>query len=200
MEHQARLHFKAALLFFCIAVTGCTAVTEQQPQPVSLLLLNTTDTGIKNKNGIIYFNQQVFSGVLYSLYPATTDTATKASYLNGKEHGIWVKYYPGGKLQEQREFNNGRKTGTLFTWWPSGHKQMYCLLKDDEYEGVSREWTDSGVLVKEMNYHKGQEEGSQRWWYDNGKVRANYIIIRGRRYGLLGTKHCTNVSDSIFKN
>jgi hypothetical protein len=40
----------------------------------------------------------------------------------------------------------------------------------------------------------------QTWWYDNGKVKSNYRIIEGRRFGLLGTKNCINVSDSIFNN
>jgi antitoxin component YwqK of YwqJK toxin-antitoxin module len=50
-----------------------------------------------------------------------------------------------------------------------------------------------------MNYKKGHEDGQQQWWYDNGKIKANYIIKNGRRYGLRGTKKCINVSDSIFK-
>lgn len=54
--------------------------------------------------------------------------------------------------------------------------------------------------MKEMNYKKGFEEGSQKMFYDNGKVKVNYIMINGRRYGLLGTKNCVNVSDSVFKN
>jgi antitoxin component YwqK of YwqJK toxin-antitoxin module len=201
MEHQVQLLYKTVLLFFCIAtINGCTAVTVKQEQPVLLLRLNAADIGLTSTNGIAYYKNQLLSGTLYSLYPATTDTATKTAYLNGKEHGTWFKYYPSGKLQEQREFENGKKTGIYMSWWPSGNKQTYCLLKNDEYEGVSREWTDSGMLVKEMNYHKGQEEGWQRWWHDNGKIRSNYIIKQGRRHGLLGTKHCINVSDSIFKN
>ena len=49
-----------------------------------------------------------------------------------------------------------------------------------------------------MNYVKGHEEGSQKMYYDNGKIRSNYTIIAGRRYGLLGTKNCVNVADSVF--
>jgi antitoxin component YwqK of YwqJK toxin-antitoxin module len=50
-----------------------------------------------------------------------------------------------------------------------------------------------------MHYKKGYEEGLQQFYYDNGKVKANYFMKAGRRYGLLGTKNCVNVSDSIFK-
>ena len=77
--------------------------------------------------------------------------------------------------------------------------QQHYLFSNDEYEGTCREWNEAGRLVKEMNYKAGYEAGSQRSWYDNGRIRANYVIEDGRRYGLLGTKNCVNVSDSIFK-
>ncbi|MCX6338150.1 MAG: toxin-antitoxin system YwqK family antitoxin, partial [Bacteroidetes bacterium] len=66
------------------------------------------------------------------------------------------------------------------------------------YEGELSEWTFDGKLIHLAHYIDGQEEGSQKLWYDNGKIRANYVIIKGKRYGLLGTKNCKNVSDSIF--
>jgi len=71
-------------------------------------------------------------------------------------------------------------------------------FEDDEYEGTCREWNESGRLITEMNYHRGYESGSQKVWYDNGKIKSNYVMESGRRYGLLGTKNCVNVSDSIF--
>ena len=55
-----------------------------------------------------------------------------------------------------------------------------------------------GKLFHLATYKNGQEEGTQKMWYDNDKIRANYYIIDGKRYGLLGTKNCKNVSDSIF--
>jgi antitoxin component YwqK of YwqJK toxin-antitoxin module len=200
MERQVQLHSKFNLLCLIIMLFGCSTAERKEAKTTSSLVLNMNDSRISNKNGIIYFNDQLFSGVIYSLYPSTTDTAVSTSYLNGKEHGRWVKYYPDGKLFEQRFFDNGKKTGVLETWWPNGNKQTHYIFANDEYEGTCREWSSDGLLVKEMNYHKGHEEGKQQWWYDNGKIKANYIIKQGRRYGLLGTKNCMNVSDSIFKN
>lgn len=198
MERLVQLHSKIILLYLIVVSFGCS--TEKEKETASTLFLNVTDARLSNKNGIIYFNDRLFSGLIYSFHPSTKDTAASASYLNGKEHGRWVKYYPDGKLYELRSFDNGKKTGVLETWWPNGTKQTHYLFMDDEYQGTCREWSADGLLVKEMNYHKGHEEGSQRWWYDNGKIKANYIIKQGRRYGLLGTKNCMNVSDSIFKN
>lgn len=200
MEHPVQLLSKISLLCLFIIPFSCSTARQEKEQTVSHIILNSTDARISNKNGIIYFHDQLFSGVIFSLYPSTIDTAASASYLNGKEHGRWAKYYADGKLFEQRFFENGQKIGVLQTWWPNGNKQTHYVFVNDEYEGTCREWSGDGLLVKEMNYHKGHEEGSQRWWYDNGKIKANYIIRQGRRYGLLGTKNCMNVSDSIFKN
>ena len=70
-------------------------------------------------------------------------------------------------------------------------------LKNDIYHGTLKEWTKSGQIIKSLNYINGQEFGHQQLWYDNGEIRSNYIIKNNRRYGLLGTKNCVNVSDSI---
>ena len=48
-----------------------------------------------------------------------------------------------------------------------------------------------------MNYIKGKEVGRQQLWYDDGGVRSNYVMLNNRRYGLLGTKNCVNISDEI---
>jgi Uncharacterized protein conserved in bacteria len=68
-----------------------------------------------------------------------------------------------------------------------------------ENNGEYKEWNRDGGLVKEMHYKLGYEEGSQKQFYDNGKIRSNYVVSHGKRYGLLGTKNCVNVTDSIFK-
>ena len=52
--------------------------------------------------------------------------------------------------------------------------------------------------IEEFNYKMGREFGSQKVWYLDGKIKSNYIIKNNRRYGLLGTKNCTNVSEEVF--
>ncbi len=122
------------------------------------------------------------------------------NFVNNLTWAEWKKYYEGGKIKETRRFSLGKKTGDYIAWWPNGSKQLHYFFIDDEYEGNCKEWNEKGLLTKDMNYKKSKEEGLQRWWYDNGKIKANYFIKGGRRYGLLGTKNCINVSDSIFKN
>ncbi|CAN5332074.1 hypothetical protein BH09BAC2_BH09BAC2_07760 [soil metagenome] len=194
MEHPALLPIKfIILIFFC----SCNAAVKETS---ALPMANSVHAQITNSNGIILSKGKPFTGVLFTLYPETSDTAAIQQFENGKEDGEWRKYYPDRSIKEIREFLNGYKTGMCRAWWPNGKKMFESRFLNDEYEGAYLEWNMNGLLIKKMNYIAGHEEGNQQWWYDNGKIKANYIIKNGRRFGLLGTKNCVNVSDSIFKN
>jgi antitoxin component YwqK of YwqJK toxin-antitoxin module len=194
MAHQARLLSKLFLLILCFSACN-TAVSPSEP-----LLITSINGRFENKNGVLYLENALYSGTVFMLHPRSMDTAELRSYLQGKEHGTWKKFYEKGLLHEQREFSEGKKVGNYKAWWPNGKLQLHYVFEDDEYNGTCREWNQQGLLVKEMNYRSGHEEGSQKLFYDNGKVRANYTMTNGRRFGLLGTKNCVNVSDSIFKD
>lgn len=177
---------------------GCST-PETSTESVNMLL-NKNNQELEMQNGLLIINNKPFSGTIFSLFAGTTDTAELCSYKYGQEDGEWKKYYPSKKIKEIRFFEHGQKTGEYNAWWENGNKQLQYFFVADEYEGTCREWNETGMLTKVMNYKKGHEDGHQQWWYDNGKIKANYIIENGRRYGLLGTKNCINVSDSIFKN
>jgi antitoxin component YwqK of YwqJK toxin-antitoxin module len=206
MEHQEQLLNKW-LIGYCLILFACNSSNNQQNKverfenaaSSPVLLVNQLDSTIRNLNGVIYKGSQPFTGIMFALYPSTSDTSLQHQYLNGLENGEWIKWYPKHQLRESRFFKSGKKEGVYTIYWENGKKQLEYHFLNDEYEGICREWNAEGRLTKEMNYVKGHEEGSQKWWYDNGKIKANYVIINGRRFGLLGTKNCMNVSDSIFK-
>lgn len=177
--------------FFILLLFACNNARQQTQFADSSLA--------KTAGGITTVNNQPFTGTLFLLYP-NNDTAFVHQYKNGREHGGWKEFYPSHVLKEARQFSNGQKTGTYIAYWPNNSKQLEYNFANDEYNGTCREWIADGTLIKEMNYNAGHEEGSQKVWYDNGKIRSNYTVINGRRFGLLGTKNCRNVSDSIFNN
>ncbi|MGB4742170.1 MAG: toxin-antitoxin system YwqK family antitoxin, partial [Flavobacteriaceae bacterium] len=96
-------------------------------------------------------------------------------------------------------YKNGQKNGKQVAYFDNGNKKFEFIAVNDIYEGELKEWNIRGDLIHLATYKNGQEEGTQKMWYDNGKIRANYVMKNGKRYGLLGTKNCTNVSDSIFR-
>ena len=159
--------------------------------------LNAASISTSVINGRIHIHGVPYTGELYGLYEKTSDTEFVSHYINGLEDGEWRQFYVDKKLKEQRYYLNGKKVGEMKRWWENGRLQMLYRFENDEYEGTCSEWNPKGILVRELNYHRGHEEGSQRQWYDNGSVRSNYVIKNGRRFGLLGTKNCVNVADSI---
>ena len=148
-------------------------------------------------NDVVYRNNHKYSGFLFGLYP-NHDTISSEGFINGQLSGICRKWYPNKQLMEERFYSNGKKNGKQVAYWENEKKRFEFSAKNDEYEGELSEWTFDGKLIHLAHFKDGQEEGSQKIWYDNGKIRANYVIIKGKRYGLLGTKNCKNVSDSIF--
>jgi antitoxin component YwqK of YwqJK toxin-antitoxin module len=100
---------------------------------------------------------------------------------------------------EQRFYSHGMKVGTMKTWWDNGQLQFLYRFVNREYDGTCFEWSRGGVMTRKMHYKNGYEDGEQHQWYDDGSVRSNYIIQQGRRFGLLGTKNCLNVKDSLDK-
>jgi antitoxin component YwqK of YwqJK toxin-antitoxin module len=135
--------------------------------------------------------------VLFRLY-ANKDTSYTIRFENGREHGEAISYYLGAKIKDKRFFINGWKQGQHKGWYENGKLAYVYEFKDDEFNGIVKEWSALGILFREMNYVYGHEEGMQTIRYANGKIKSNYFIKNGTRYGLLGTKNCINVSDSIF--
>ena len=150
------------------------------------------------KNGIVFLNEQPYCGYIYQLYPNSKDTFALTGYWQGLQSGVTKKWFDNHQLMEIRFYCKGQKEGPQLAFWENGLKRFAFTAHEDGNEGSLEEWNREGHLFHLGHYLHGQEEGAQQLWYDNGKIRANYVIRQGKRYGLLGTKNCKNVSDSIF--
>jgi antitoxin component YwqK of YwqJK toxin-antitoxin module len=186
--------FTVHRVLFLSSVLLFTACNKQ----IELQSFNANSVHLENRNGIVYNEENPFSGNVFELNEKN-DTIALFGFYKGKEHGQWKRSYGNGQLEELRYFDKGVKTKTLTRWWANGQKQLQCSFESGEYEGELQEWNENGQLTKEMNYKNGYENGSQKMYYDNGKIRSNYVVKNGKRTGLLGTKNCVNVSDSVFK-
>lgn len=163
-----------------------------------MLSFSADNPQISFENAGVFYQGKPFSGTLFRLDSQTQDTLKIESYLKGNRHGKWVQYFPGHVLKEFRTFERGKKTGAFVQYFPTGKKQQEYHFQNDEYQGLASEWNERGVLIREMHYVAGHEEGSQKLFYDNGQIRANYVMKDGRRFGLLGTKNCVNVSSRLL--
>jgi antitoxin component YwqK of YwqJK toxin-antitoxin module len=185
----------ARLVLSLISVWLLACSNEKNPNVV----IHREEANVKTTKGITYVNHKVFSGLLVSL-SARGDTLSRESFLHGQEHGQWQKFYDNGEPRETRFFEYGKKVGEYMAWWPNGKQKLEYHFAAGEYHGVLKEWDVDGHLIREATYENGYEAGPQKVWYPDGKVRSNYVVINGRRFGLLGTKNCVNVSDSVFRS
>lgn len=192
-----RVPLRSRLLLLAI---GWVVVACHDPLAVDGPKLNQQEVSTRSQRGVLYVDDTVFSGTLYGLFPEGQDTAFIRGYRDGKEHGVWKQFFPDGQAQEIRYFRYGKKQGEYRAWWANGQPRLAYHFVDGDYQGTCREWNEQGLLIKEMTYRQGHEEGPQKLWSSSGKIRSNYVVKNGRRYGLLGTKNCTNVTDSLFAN
>jgi antitoxin component YwqK of YwqJK toxin-antitoxin module len=191
---------KAALFFGLILMWSCNSLGENErmngkpPQ----IFVSSKSKELVIASDTAFVNNKPFSGYIYELDSATNDLIKSSAYRKGLLSGTTKKWYKGYRLMEERHYLKGAKNGKQIAFWENGKKKFEFMAKNDAYQGELKEWNVNGDLIHLGTYRDGQEEGPQKMWYDNGKIRANYIIRKGKRYGLLGTKNCVNVSDSIF--
>ena len=190
-----QVQFLIKVFIFC-CIVSCSSKNEK---PIKMQLVTNKDTNLQIVNGIVYYQTKLFSGKIVSFFDSSKDTLSIKNFILGKEDGVWKEFYHNQNIKLIRNFKDGKKIDSLIGFWENKNKMLAYYFINDEYEGTGKEWNRDGRLIREMNYKNGHEEGSQRMFYDNGKVRSNYVIINGKRFGLLGTKNCINVSDSIFK-
>jgi antitoxin component YwqK of YwqJK toxin-antitoxin module len=190
MVRQVRFRISAISIFLVLACGGTG-------DPSNKVSANLREGELKTIGGVCFWNGQIFTGTLFEL-GELGDTIFFSNYLNGKEHGLWKQFYENGATKETRNFYRGKKEGEYRGWWENGKQKFIYRFEDGEYQGIAREWNPDGILMREATYERGHEAGPQKVWNADGTIKSNYVVLEGRRYGLLGTKHCVNVSDSVF--
>ena len=179
-------------IFLLLFIFGCIDLDSKEVRSFNVQIFN-----FHSKNGIFFKNKTPFTGRVFKLHENGLDTVYIRSYFKGIKNGQFVRFYTKNRIFEKRNYVNGKKEGIHIGYWEDGSLAFEYNLKDDEYNGSLKEWNRKGQIIKSFNYVNGYEKGSQKLWFNNGEVKSNYVIKNNRRYGLLGTKNCINVSDSI---
>lgn len=150
-------------------------------------------------NGVLYYNNAPFNGIIKS-FNAVNQTKNSANYVSGKKEGAERKLYINDSLAELRFYKRGLKVGIHKSWRENGQQKFeYPYNEVGVYHGAIREWYPNGQLVREFNYENGKESGTQKMWLANGNIRANYTVINGERFGLIGLKKCYSVKTNDEK-
>lgn len=190
LEHPVRL-LSNALILLCL-ISSC----EKAKSPRSIVV-NADTLDWVNQGALKLYKGVPFTGKVFKQDSVSGDTLYIENYQLGLKHGSFKRFYPNHLLFEKREYKMGKKQGLHQAYWEDGKLAFEYQLENDVYHGSLKSWNRQGQMIKSLNYSRGQQLGHQQLWDDNGEIRTNYIIKNNRRYGLLGTKNCVNVSDSI---
>ena len=146
--------------------------------------------GLSTAGGVLYLEGQAFSGHVIE-HDARGALLRDTPYRMGRRHGVERWWYAGGALSEERAYRDGAKVGVHRGWWPNGQPRFEYRFRDGERDGRARMWLEDGTLALEARYRLGHEQGPQRSWNADGTLQANYVVLAGRRFGLMGSMPCT---------
>lgn len=181
------------LLLLLFSVYSCKNAQEAH------LVLFEENKQLKTVNGVLYYNETPFNGTIKS-FDNVNQTKNKADYLNGKKDGEERKLFQNDSVAEIRFYKGGLKIGVHQSWWENGQQKFeYPYNTNGVYHGAFKEWYPNGQLVKAFNYDSGKESGSQKMWLSNGNIRANYTVVKGERFGLIGLKKCYSIKTNDEK-
>lgn len=155
-----------------------------------LLQIEAKDPGLSFANGLRLFNNQPFTGAVVE-YDDRHKLRAKEAFQYGKQEGVSQQWYANGQLAESRFYADNRKTGRHQGWWPNGARRFDYTFDNGIPVGHHQRWFENGQPFCSFHYDaEGHEEGTQTMWYENGKIKANFTVRNGRRFGLLGAKGC----------
>lgn len=158
------------------------------------ITLDVSEVIIEKKGAQIFIEGKAYSGFL-TAFNRAEKTTSSTGYFNGLKEGKAEAYYETGVLKEARFYLNNRKHGNHKGWWQNGALKFDISFINGLTEGESLEWYEDGTPYKAFNYLNGQEIGSQKMWEVDGRIRANYVVKNGHRYGLIGLKNCKSVKN-----
>jgi antitoxin component YwqK of YwqJK toxin-antitoxin module len=156
-------------------------------------IVSSTDPLLGFKNGFWYHGNSLFTGTIIE-YFKDHSVHQSGGYVNGKEDGWKLSFYPGGALSEKRYFTNGEKDSIHTGWWQNGNKRFEYHFAKGIYNGDYKEWYQSGRLLKHIYYINGSDTRG-KGWRESGKLYMNYVMKAGRRYGIVNSNLCYTVKN-----
>ncbi len=157
-------------------------------------ILEASDSNLQLDNGVLLYKGIPFTGNLHTYYVGK-NLKSDIEYDAGRKQGYEKHWFENGSKSMERYYIKGIKSGVHKAWWNDTIlKFEYHFNEKGEYHGMVREWYETKQLYRDFNYVKGKEVGSQRLWKADGTIKANYEVVRGERFGLIGLKKCYTVT------
>jgi antitoxin component YwqK of YwqJK toxin-antitoxin module len=207
MAQKEHTLIKFAFVLFYILPIGCIQPKENKIVPnfekvdISQIPNDTVlqiSSALVLGNGIYYLDGNPYSGFIKYVYKSDT-LKSIGSYLNGKQQGITVTFFPNGKIETIRKYKIGLGYGQHLGYWGNENKKFDFQYLNDKREGIQKQWYESGKPYFELNFSDDRENGMQKAWRENGKIYINYEVKDGVRYGLQKAVLCYTLKNGELK-
>lgn len=115
----------------------------------------------------------------------------EGQYLNGKQEGDWLYYFPNGKLFGKGKFKDGDggnpnessgipKNGRFGNWifyYENGNLKEEVNYLNGLLNGIRKSYYENGKLNEEINYASGLMNGNRKIYYENSKLKQESNLI-----------------------
>ncbi|WP_025740476.1 toxin-antitoxin system YwqK family antitoxin [Aquimarina pacifica] len=173
------------ILFFVFG--SCTNEVQKQR-------IDFSNPDLKLENGVLMYKTKPFEGNIIRKFD-TGALRSDIEYTQGRKNGYEKQWYTDGSLAIERFYTKGIKTGIHKGWWKNSNpKFVYPFNSEGAYDGKLSEWYSNGQPYRVFNYSNGNEAGPQKLWKKDGRIKANYEVRNGERFGLIGLKKCYTVT------
>ena len=173
------------------------ALPAQRPRPgIGIPAVDAHDALLTRRDGRLLYDGTPWTGTLME-WGTGGERLGLTAYHHGRRDGMALTWHADGSLDTVRQYLNGVKVGWHRGYWPNGQRRFAVPFSAGRYDGVLRTWHANGQLHQHRTYIAGAEDGVQRLWAADGRLRANYVVRDGRRYGRLGAQPCLTVKGGV---
>lgn len=165
---------KLIILFLIFGICSVFPLYAQRFEVYQGDTINQVDSRNLKQGLWIYFNRD------------KTAIIQKGEYRNNKKEGIWVKYYPNGKLKSEITYQNNRTDGYAKIYHENGKLAEEGLWKGNKWVGEYKFYHENGMPAYVWNYNEqGKRNGKQKYYYDNGQIRIEGSWDGGKETGVV---------------
>lgn len=102
------------------------------------------------------------------------------TFVNNRPNGIYKIYYDNGQLQEKGEWKNNRNVGDFIRYHKNGEKQQdFEFNTSGKRDGKQEYYHENGQVMIEGNWAGGKEDGEIKEYYANGDLKAIKVFNSG---------------------
>ncbi|MFN3840701.1 MAG: toxin-antitoxin system YwqK family antitoxin [Cyclobacteriaceae bacterium] len=107
---------------------------------------------------------------------------SEGDYVNGKKHGLWITYYPSGRIASQGNYAEGEPSGIWEYYFEDGSLSSSGEFIGGQKNGYWSSQTKDGKKLSEATFANGR--GEYREYYPSGKLKVIGLLADNKREGI----------------